>query len=420
MILLSKIRLNTSLSIIFKRAVFGQIFQIIAIPILTRYFTQQDYGVFSYFMTLNLLLFTFITGKYELSILIVEKSKLKNAVIATFFLALSVFTILMVLTFFDPLVLFAKKWIPYDILLLAICTSFFLGLNALFNEYFLRRRFIKLFSDFKMYNAFIVAFFSILFGYYNIKNGLVYGFVIGSVVVLIGQLVVLIRLGFFIKVDLNFSTFINFYKNYVKFPIFYTPSQILNSIVGFIPVFFISSLCGLKYLGLFFMADRLGSIFTNTFGTALRDHFRSQAVVKMTDGSLFNFHLKYSLALLLLVSIIIAFFYFSSFFLLPYFFGGQWGDLGSVFRILLLYFFFQFVNMPTSSVFVLLEAQKADFIWQLFYLATTFLSFYFFSVGDDFETIILVFSLCRAVTYIIQNLISLYLSFQSDRLVHPA
>ena len=207
----------------------------------------------------------------------------------------------------------------------------------------------------------------------------------------------------------------SFFFEHIKFPLFYTPGQLLNSLVGFVTVFFISKLSGYKALGLFFMADRLGAVFTNTLGLALRDHFRSQAAYKIERRELFKYHLNYTSRLILLIALCISLLYLFSFYLSTLL-GDNWTEIEQVFRVLLIYFFFQFVNLPTSGIMVIVEAQKIDFLWQFFYLATTVMSFYFFEVGDEFLNIMLVFAICRSAAYLVQIILTLYLSYKSDNL----
>ena len=409
------LKLNNSFSVILKGAVLGQLFQIIAIPILTRFFSNGEFGVFSYFMSLNAILLTFISGKYELSLLILDNQRLKNGFLATLILTFLVFSILLLLTFFKPLIFFAIRWISFRILLLSLLTSLFMALVVLFSELFLRLSETKWYSYFKIINPLLTSIFSIVFGYFYVSNGLVYGIMLGTFITLVVQVTRLIQLKFFENVNLNLGEMKTFFLEHIKFPLFYTPGQLLNSLVGFFTVFFITKLSGPEALGLFFMADRIGALFTNTLGLALRDHFRSQAVYKIKKGELFKYHINYTGRLILLIALCISLFYVFSFYLSTLL-GDDWTELEQVFRILLIYFFFQFLNLPTSGVMVVIEAQKIDFIWQLFYLATTVISFYFFEVGDDFLNIMFVFATFRSVAYLVQIILTLYLSYKSDNL----
>jgi len=411
--MLKSINLKSNFYLIFRANIIGQLFQIIAIPILARFFSKNEFGLFASFMTLNSILLTFITGKYELSLLILDNQKLKNGFVATLLLSLIVFTILMILTLFESIVVVANSWISVSVLLSSIFTGLFVAFVTLFSELLLRLGELKGYSLIKMVNPILVSIFSFIFGFYSLSNGMIYGFMLGTFISFVIQVVIVKRLKFFNNISFDLKEIKKFYLKYIKFPLYYTPGQLLNSLVGFVPVFFITKLSGTTFLGLFFMADRLGSIFTNTFGTSLRDHFRLKAVDKISKGELFKYHLNYTGRLVLLVSMFISILYFLSFYL-PVILGRDWSEIGQVFRILLIYFFFQFVNMPTSSVLVLLESQKIDFIWQLFYLISTVMSFYFFKSGVDFIEMMCAFALIRACVYLVQIVLTLYLSFKSD------
>jgi O-antigen/teichoic acid export membrane protein len=360
----SKIKDNSffhSILLISGSTAIGQILSIICMPIITRLYTPEDFGVLSLFISI-LTPFSFIMSlKIELAIPIAKNDSTAINIIKLCLLLITIISIsLFLITIFfesDFLSIFnAQSFIGFSFFI--PLSLIFMGCFNVFLQWLYRHRLFKQITLANILKSFSLNVCKILFGYIGFTSlGLIYSFLISQII----SFLTLLK-SFDVSKLSGRLDLVNSYKllEINKFFIFFsTPAQLLGSISASIPILMLSKFFGDEITGLFGLSYSLINVPISLIGTSVGRVFYSEvAFLSRTDPKriklLSNKLIKKLTLISILVSIII---FFGGPILFSHVFGDKWQLSGKFAKSLILAMASNMIFIPVSQVFTIFEKQ---------------------------------------------------------------
>lgn len=377
----------------------AQLITIAAIPILSRLFTPEDFGVFAIFLSLTSLATSISGGRYELAIMLPEKNEdaYQIFIISLWFVAIvSVLSFLILFIFFQPI----SKYLEFEdyryFIFLIPISIFFQGTYKIFNNWFSRFKNFKDVSFSKIFKSVTGVSSKIFLFFINFASlGLALGETISHFFASL-YLFMKNKKQHPINLKYNFKDLKAQMKKYKEFPLFSMPMAFINSISTNVLVYFLSIFFNSSVVGLYSQANRVIN-FPLSF---LSNSFTSVFYQKITTTNnkkglfLYSYFSSFFIALIILLPIV-----FWGEELFSFVLGKKWGYSGKIAKLLIPLAVASFATRNTSSVLLYLKLQKITLIWQILYLLIAVGIFYYFK-GQKLEEILLYFSFFGAFMYI--------------------
>jgi O-antigen/teichoic acid export membrane protein len=366
----------------------SQVISIVFYPVITRFFSTEDFGLYVLFNSLLGVLTVIGAFRYEFSIPIAtSKAKALNALFMSFII-LALFCILLsvVLFFFGEYLLLlidAEKLSPFKYFL--VLAVLFAGIYTILNQWAFREKAFKKLSITRVSRSISLILSQIGFGILKLGGA---GLILGKIIGEFSGNIVLAKQVF--NSEKNVFSYFNpseikrLLIRYKKFPLFTAPTQLFNKAGIELPVFFIASIFGSNVVGLYGLAHLIVSLPMNLIGNAIGDVFYAEAAstgrerpdeLLKRSNNLFK-----KLFLMGLAPLVLLVFFGPSLF--AFVFGEEWTDSGRYAQIIAFLVFFRFIFTPISRVFQVFEKQIQAFFLDLSRLVlviATFLVVEYFS-----------------------------------------
>jgi len=157
---------------------------------------------------------------------------------------------------------------------------------------------------------------------------------------------------------------------------FSLPSNLLNVMVGQLPLFMIGVKYGAIAAGLYALTQRVLAAPTAVLASSVLEVFKRQSVIDFQAHGNCRDAYRYTFKALVLMGIgpSLVLFLFSPQ-LFAWIFGEQWRAAGELARILAPLYFLNFIASPLSYVFFVAGKQKIDLLWQIALFLMTVLVF---------------------------------------------
>ncbi len=361
--------------------VFAQILNLALLPIITRLYTPDQYGVVSVFVAILATMRLFSTFNYEMGMPIAEDDEKAINV-----LALSVIILLSFLCIFGIVLLF---WGDKFLTLLnggvLVEYKYFLVLGLLFvgsyhilTQWAYRKKDFRVITKTKFIEPVSQNFINIILGLMG--KGAV-GLLLGKI---IGQSAGISSLTYpLIKDDKNLLKKINkreilwALKRYIRFPLYTTPRKFIGEIIGSLPILFLSAVYGPQIAGLYGLANGVIQLPMNIIGTSVSNVFYAESAALRRSNphrikELSNKLLKYLIIFgLFPISILVLF----GEFLFSLVFGSKWAEAGVYAALLSFGVFSKLIFRPISNIFDICERQELALILNIFGLVLVLLVF---------------------------------------------
>jgi O-antigen/teichoic acid export membrane protein len=393
--------------------VISQALPVLVSPILTRLYSPDDFGVFSFYLGIITILSVLITGKYELAIIIPKENKIAKSLVL---LSLAITALISIISF--VVILIFDEWLNGQFqltsdklwLYLIPPTLLFTGIFQAFNYWANRLGNYKTLAKSRVIKSFVTSLVSVVIGYFIWgRAGLIVGYVSGS---FIGVL------AFWKNISISFrkeagaitkADILSAGKKYINFPKFIIPAHLLNTTSSNLPVLLITKFFGLAFSGYYSFIARVilspMTIITSSFADIFRERASKDFIEK---GNCRDVYLKTIKKLIILPILPLVIFFIIAPDLFRVVFGAEWEIAGTYARIMVFMFYFSFIANPLSSVLLIAEKQKYDLAWQ----ATHFvLMVSVLSIGHYFESFPLTITLIT-IEYSIMYLFNILLSYR--------
>ncbi|HHP7502469.1 TPA: type 8 capsular polysaccharide synthesis protein Cap8K [Staphylococcus aureus] len=342
----------------------AQVILIITTPIITRLYSPAEFGEFTIFSNIAMILIPIINARYDL--LIVNAKNDRNANILS---QISFLISLLILLILIPLFAISAWLYPNFILdfIFIIIMLFLVSLTNIFTNYLNKERKYKVLSLINVFRAGSMALLQIIFGLLALGSlGLIIGF----------------SLSYIAGITLGYKTFKKHF-NIVKDKeetkelflenknqlVYSTPSILLNSLSFSVVVFFIGILYTNTEVGIYGMAIRVLGIPVTIISLGLSKIFMQQANdYYIEHGNFRNLLLKFSSTLVIVSIILYVPLYLFSEELVNILLGHGWVDAIIVIKIVIPLFVIRLIVSTVSLSVIVLQKQQLELILQALFL----------------------------------------------------
>ncbi|CXX37371.1 TPA: type 8 capsular polysaccharide synthesis protein Cap8K [Staphylococcus aureus] len=346
----------------------AQVILIITTPIITRLYSPTEFGEFTIFSNIAMILIPIINARYDLLIVNTKNDRSANILSQISFLIS-----LLILLILIPIFAISAWLYPNFILdfIFIIIMLFLVSLTNIFTNYLNKERKYKVLSLINVFRAGSMALLQIIFGLLALGSlGLIIGF----------------SLSYIAGITLGYKTFKKHFnivrdkeetkalflenKNQL---VYSTPSILLNSLSFSVVVFCIGILYTNTEVGIYGMAIRVLGIPVTIISLGLSKIFMQQANDYYIEyGNFRNLLLKFS-SILVIVSIILYVpLYLFSEELVNILLGHSWVDAITVIKIVIPLFVIRLIVSTVSLSVIVLQKQQLELILQaLFLIGTT-------------------------------------------------
>ncbi|HCZ0149216.1 TPA: type 8 capsular polysaccharide synthesis protein Cap8K [Staphylococcus aureus] len=346
----------------------AQVILIITTPIITRLYSPTEFGEFTIFSNIAMILIPIINARYDLLIVNTKNDRSANILSQISFLIS-----LLILLILIPIFAISAWLYPNFILdfIFIIIMLFLVSLTNIFTNYLNKERKYKVLSLINVFRAGSMVLLQIIFGLLALGSlGLIIGF----------------SLSYIAGITLGYKTFKKHFnivrdkeetkalflenKNQL---VYSTPSILLNSLSFSVVVFFIGILYTNTEVGIYGMAIRVLGIPVTIISLGLSKIFMQQANDYYIEyGNFRNLLLKFS-SILVIVSIILYVpLYLFSEELVNILLGHSWVDAITVIKIVIPLFVIRLIVSTVSLSVIVLQKQQLELILQaLFLIGTT-------------------------------------------------
>ncbi|HDJ1602151.1 TPA: type 8 capsular polysaccharide synthesis protein Cap8K [Staphylococcus aureus] len=349
----------------------AQVILIITTPIITRLYSPTEFGEFTIFSNIAMILIPIINARYDLLIVNTKNDRSANILSQISFLIS-----LLILLILIPIFAISAWLYPNFILdfIFIIIMLFLVSLTNIFINYLNKERKYKVLSLINVFRAGSMALLQIIFGLLALGSlGLIIGF----------------SLSYIAGITLGYKTFKKHFnivrdkeetkalflenKNQL---VYSTPSILLNSLSFSVVVFFIGILYTNTEVGIYGMAIRVLGIPVTIISLGLSKIFMQQANdYYIEHGNFRNLLLKFS-SILVIVSIILYVpLYLFSEELVNILLGHSWVDAITVIKIVIPLFVIRLIVSTVSLSVIVLQKQQLELILQALFLIGTTVTF---------------------------------------------
>ncbi|MBS3218622.1 type 8 capsular polysaccharide synthesis protein Cap8K [Staphylococcus aureus] len=349
----------------------AQVILIITTPIITRLYSPTEFGEFTIFSNIAMILIPIINARYDLLVVNTKNDRSANILSQISFLIS-----LLILLILIPIFAISAWLYPNFILdfIFIIIMLFLVSLTNIFTNYLNKERKYKVLSLINVFRAGSMALLQIIFGLLALGSlGLIIGF----------------SLSYIAGITLGYKTFKKHFnivrdkeetkalflenKNQL---VYSTPSILLNSLSFSVVVFFIGILYTNTEVGIYGMAIRVLGIPVTIISLGLSKIFMQQANdYYIEHGNFRNLLLKFS-SILVIVSIILYVpLYLFSEELVNILLGHSWVDAITVIKIVIPLFVIRLIVSTVSLSVIVLQKQQLELILQALFLIGTTVTF---------------------------------------------
>ena len=340
----------------------AQAMPFIFIPILTRLYSSEDFGVLALVVSIATLIAVGASGKFELSLMISDGEREKNQLFA---LCLDLICVITGATLFVVIVLFFSNLstlhsvlghpIIFAIPALVFVMAFY---NVNFHMANTRQEVKKISASFFI-NSLTNNVTSLIF--FAVSSlGLIFGTLAGF----ISASYILVRKNKSVAGESLIFRIRNsghLLKKYKKFPIFTVPSDFIDVYTKQLPLYFLSAFTMVPEAGFYYLTERILTKPISVLGSAIAVPFRSRATQEFKSRGSCRTTLFKTVGLLTLLSLpgfLILYFWAPDFF--SWLLGEDWVVTGQYVQVLVPMYFMQFVSSPVSYVLYIANKQEID------------------------------------------------------------
>lgn len=359
----------------------SQLIVYLSIPILTRLFNEEAFGLLSIYVSTTLILKTLTTLNYELSIVIPRRDKD----------AINTFTTCLLITFITTIALYLCLFLFKDLIVRTLhlnhfsffiylipISTFFTGIISSFENWNNRKKKFNVIALGNVGKASSMTVIQLITGLSSKLShiGLIPGHILGLVIN-----VLILTWKSYKKLHKNkrhisLKRMFYLFKIYKNIPIYNTIISVIHSISSEIPILLITKYYGLNAAGIYGLTKKVVTAPTSIITSSVNQVFFNKASKLHNENMTIKSLLLKTYKNLFFIGMAIFSGLFFVSFLLKYIFGNNWTDVGLYCRILIPWFFISFLNNPVSSIVVILNKQKSLMKLDLFLLLFRILIIY--------------------------------------------
>ena len=391
-------KLLTSISI-------AQLIPIIITPILTQYFTPEDFGVYGLYVSICSIFGIVASGKYDVAIMLPQKKEDSINILFLSFLITFLFSTFCfsILNIFDDVFFkltnskFLKEY--YFIIPISI---FLISMNQSLIVWFNRNKKYNTIANQNLLKSGSNSGSSLILGIQSIHVGLIISHLISLIIISFWNIVHFIQECN--KYSINQKLIRRNFLKYIDFLKFSTVSNLFNSfsnigMTALIVIFF-----GPKIAGLYFLAEKLIAIPISFMTSSVSQVYFQQAsklfhsnkkeLIKLTN------QIQKNVFFVLFPFLLICSVFGENIFSL---FGDEWTEAGILVKYFAVFILFKNIYSPISHIGDILNKQKVLLVFNVSLFIFQLSAFYFLKEYSDIKAALLTASLFGAIHYMILN-----------------
>lgn len=386
-------------------ATLAQILTILSVPVLTRLYQPENFGVWALYSSITSIISVIICLRYEYSIMLPESDEDAVNLLGVSFLAIGVITslTLVIIWSFKELIINVLNspqignylWLVPPFVLV---NGIFLALNS-WNS---RTKLFKRLSISRVSSSVSTIATQIIIGilYKKSPSGLITGSLSGQSVatfMLAGQIWRDDRS--LIRKSLNWKKMYEVLKRYRKFPLVDSFSALMNSISWQLPAFLLAAFFSPAIVGFYSIGFRLLQMPMSLIGSSISQVFFQRASRAASSGNLSVLaeNVFKILVIIGMFPILVLTIVGSDVFTVV--FGKAWAEAGIYTQILGFWAFVWFISSPLTGIYLVVEEYDFGFLYNFINLATRFLSLIIGGFLGSARTALILFSISGIVVY---------------------
>lgn len=358
-----------SMKIMLSSSVLVQLINVAGIPILTRVYLPEDWGIYAIYLSFILIITPLISLSLSSAIVIAENDR-EARLISSICLYTSIIfqivllLILIVLEYFTLLNLTF-----FDIILIFVAVNL-TAIHGIFDNWVNRKLIFGRISIILFISTVLCVIVSIILSFYNIGG---YGLIIGNLMLYLVQIIgyafslksIDVKVFYLNIYDLSFV--LRVIRRYQDFPRYRLPQSFLASFSQSMPVFFISKYFGLDYSGLYNIARKMIGLPSLLIGKTIGRVYYSTLSIDVNNGSEVYTQLVRTTLILSVISLpIFVGIVFYGDVILSLLLGSEWKDAGVYAGYLSFWLYAALINKPVSAVIPIFNLQKEFFKYEIF------------------------------------------------------
>lgn len=396
---------NRSVLVLVLGTTLAQLLPVLASPILTRLFTPEEFGLFSVFSSLVLLLAVPATLRYYLAIIVPDETSRARSIANLCLLLVASFSAGILLVF-----LAASRW------LLPLCScegnaALFLlvplgillaeGYNV-FYAWSTRNREFGAMAGSRVAQGVATAGLQVATGVMRWgAAGLVVGLLAGQAV----ALVLLASKGSKEPLGIGSSSVPEIRREaaaFRRFPLLSLPADLLNMTANQLPVFLLAAAFGATVAGNYGLTVRVLAAPISIVATAFVSVFQERAARAFSrEGNCVAEYRRTFLVLTVLSLLPLIVLLLAAPQLFAWIFGEEWRVAGEYARLMAPLYALRFVASPLSYVLYIAQKQSWDLVWQVGLLVSTAAALGLGAVQGDAIFALLLFTIAYGALYVI-------------------
>lgn len=347
--------------------VIAQAISLLIYPVLTRIYSQADFGLLNLFSSIAGVALIVCTGKYQDAIPLEKEDKSASAVFHVgFFFLLSVSAILILFLPFSSSIanLFNAPALSSFLWLVPVFV-FCSGIWQLLLFWYTRKKNFTSISTYQVTNSLFSASGKWGLNYLIHAGGLIYATVIAPFLSLAINIIYRWKsLKPLCVINLQQCSYVA--KKYRNFPLFTTPRALVNTLSNSLPMLLLTPMFGLQQVGLWGMALTLSFIPINIIANSMYQIFFQHTSHQVNDKQPVKYFLnKY----LLLTSLFALLLFVPLYFCLPsltaWLLGADWETTGHYIRWMLPWLFVTLLTSPHGYIPDLFFQQKKELLFEI-------------------------------------------------------
>lgn len=369
--------------------------------VIARLYAPTDFGAFSAWLGLVTLSAVLITGRFEVTLAIVEDgAPRKFAAVATLTTSILSCVVLAIITTAGYFWLPSLRGVAPALFIAFVPASLLTAAAQIWQSWAAADGQYRILSGMRIVQALGVTCTQIVVGFFAPNaNALALGHVLG---LLVGVSFGVYTMPLAISSLRSFAEFLSdlrsFWLRHRRFPLLSLPADSINSASAQIPMLLIASNYGSEAAGLFALAMRVLGAPIGLLGAAVRDVFKRSAAANYReqgncrDDYIRTFRVLAAGGALLAIGVMLV---SEPLFVLA--FGEPWREAGFIAIWLMPMFALRFVASPLSYVFYIADKQHVDLVWQCSLLFMTVTAF---TLPAVMETSIKIYSIGYSLLYV--------------------
>lgn len=362
-------------------AASSQVAALIALPILSRLYTDAQFGQFAAFNAIVAIVAVVICLRLDNAIAYTDDERCAKEMASASFLVALLFSCLVILiyslsNYFSHLLPSGYgKWLDHapKAIVSLMCMSYIqIKLQGL-----IKVRAYKKLAFFRGLQSWVLVVFQLLLGFSAVENEpLINAFVLSQVAVALGGYFLIKEFTF----SLQFKTFFCAIKRARKFAVYDTPAALVNIASQQMQNIWINSVFGAAMAGQYFMAQRILATPVTLAASSVGDVFRRDASEEYSKtgaaADSFNKTSKLLIKVAIVPTLLIGFFSAEIFGIIL---GERWRDAGVMAEVLSILLFSRFIASPLSGMIYVAGKQVINIAGNLSLFLIAYFAFNKFS-----------------------------------------